>query len=120
MTRAAVSRAEADWLVGINATNSVNVQIQRAAVLWACTDTDTCDDCKAGGRDSHIPAKEYYGVTVQAGKIKWTWQDQKLGSYPFIFKRTNRKAGRRFEWGNDGRGTGGKNLAEEIICAGII
>ena len=90
---AAVSRAEADWLVGIN-----NVQIQRAAVLRACTDTDTCDDCKAGGRDSHIPAERVLWCDCAGRKNQVDMAGSKVGKLPFIFKRTNRKAGRRFEW----------------------
>ena len=110
---AAVSRAEADWLVGINATEtkgaslictkrecnkSVNVQIQRAAVLRACTDTDTCDDCKAGGRDSYIPAERVLWCDCAGRKNQVDMAGSKVGKLPLIFKRTNRKAGRRFEW----------------------
>ena len=44
---AAMCRAEADWLVGINATRALTC----AAFLWTCADTNACNDCKERRKD---------------------------------------------------------------------
>ena len=41
---AAVARAEADWLVGINATRALTCKYTRPAFLRTCTDADLGDD----------------------------------------------------------------------------
>ena len=78
---AAVSRAEADWLVGINATRALTCKYN---AQLSCGRVQTPTLAMIAKREEEIrtfQSKEYYGVTVQAGKIKWTWQDQKSGSY---------------------------------------
>ena len=78
---AAVSRAEADWLVGINATRALTCKYN---AQLSCGRVQTPTLAMIAKREEEIRTfqpKEYYGVTVQAGKIKWTWQDQKSGSY---------------------------------------
>ena len=56
---AAVSRAEADWLVGINATRALTCGIIRAAFLRTCTDTYF----------SHDSQKRRGNQEVSAGRI---------------------------------------------------
>ena len=78
---AAVSRAEADWLVGINATRALTCKYN---AQLSCGRVQTPTLAMIAKREEEIRTfqpKEYYGVTVQAGKIKWTWQDQKSGNY---------------------------------------
>lgn len=78
---AAVSRAEADWLVGINATRALTCKYN---AQLSCGRVQTPTLAMIAKREEEIRTfqpKEYYGVTVQSGKIKWTWQDQKSGSY---------------------------------------
>ena len=79
--RAAEARAEADWLVGINATRALTCKYN---AQLSCGRVQTPTLAMIAKREEEIRTfqpKEYYGVTVQAGKIKWTWQDQKSGSY---------------------------------------
>ena len=66
---AAVSRAEADWLVGINATRALTCKYN-AQLSCGRADTDIGNDRKTRRRNPHIsPRREYYGLQVQAGKF---------------------------------------------------
>lgn len=78
---AAVSRAEADWLVGINATRALTCKYN---AQLSCGRVQTPTLAMISKREEEIKTfkpQAYYGLTVQAGKIKWTWQDAKSGSY---------------------------------------
>lgn len=78
---AAVSRAEADWLVGINATRALTCKYN---AQLSCGRVQTPTLAMIAKREEEIQTfkpQPYYGLTVQAGKIKWTWQDTKSGSY---------------------------------------
>ena len=50
--RAAVARAEADWLVGMNGTRALTCKYNAQRFLRACTDSYTGDDCETGRRDT--------------------------------------------------------------------
>ena len=78
---AAVSRAEADWLVGINATRALTCKYN---AQLSCGRVQTPTLAMIAKREEEIKTfkpQAYYGLAVQAGKIKWTWQDTKSGSY---------------------------------------
>lgn len=78
---AAVSRAEADWLVGINATRALTCKYN---AQLSCGRVQTPTLAMIAKREEEIRAfkpEEYYGISLQAGAVKWTWQDQKSGSY---------------------------------------
>ncbi|POP31350.1 DNA topoisomerase III [Lactonifactor longoviformis] len=78
---AAVSRAEADWLVGINATRALTCKYN---AQLSCGRVQTPTLAMIAKREEEIrnfKPEEYYGISLQAGKVKWTWQDQKSGSY---------------------------------------
>ena len=116
---AAVSRAEADWLVGINATRALTCKYN---AQLSCGRVQTPTLAMIAKREEEIRTfqpKRILRCDGAGRKNQVDMAGSKVGKLPFIFKRTNRKAGRRFEWGNYGRGTGGK-ICEEIICAGII
>lgn len=77
---AAVSRAEADWLVGINATRALTCKYN---AQLSCGRVQTPTLAIIAMREEeirHFQPKEYYGITVNAGEILWTWKDQKSGS----------------------------------------
>ena len=48
---AALSRAEADWLVGINATRALTCKYNASALLRSGPDPHPCHDCRTGGGD---------------------------------------------------------------------
>lgn len=78
---AAVSRAEADWLVGINATRALTCKYN---AQLSCGRVQTPTLAMIAKREEEIRAfrpEEYYGISVQAGNVTWTWQEQKSGSY---------------------------------------
>ena len=78
---AAVSRAEADWLVGINATRALTCKHN---AQLSCGRVQTPTLAMIAKREEEIrkfKPEEYYGITCAAGGITWTWQDAKSGGY---------------------------------------
>ena len=79
--RAAVARAEADWLVGINGTRALTC---RHNAQLSCGRVQTPTLAIIARREEEIrkfKPEEYFGVTLQAGGVQWTWKDAKSGSY---------------------------------------
>ena len=79
--RAAVARAEADWLVGINGTRALTC---RHNAQLSCGRVQTPTLAIIARREAEIrkfQPEEYYGVILQAGGIQWTWKDTRSGSY---------------------------------------
>lgn len=78
--RAASARAEADWLVGMNGTRALTCKYN---AQLSCGRVQTPTLAIIAMREEeirHFQPKEYYGITVNAGEILWTWKDQKSGS----------------------------------------
>ena len=79
--RAAVARAEADWLVGINGTRALTCKHN---AQLSCGRVQTPTLAIIARREEEIrkfKPEDYFGVTLQAGGIQWTWKDAKNGSY---------------------------------------
>lgn len=79
--RAAVARAEADWLVGINGTRALTCKHN---AQLSCGRVQTPTLAIIARREEEIrkfKPEDYFGVTLQAGDIQWTWKDTKSGSY---------------------------------------
>ena len=79
--RAAVARAEADWLVGINGTRALTCKYNAPL---SCGRVQTPTLAIIAMREEEIrnfKPKEYYGISVQAGEVQWTWKDTKSGSF---------------------------------------
>ena len=77
---AAKSRAEADWLVGINATRALTCKHN---AQLSCGRVQTPTLAIIAQRENEIRTfkpEDYYGLTCVAGKVKWTWQHAKNGS----------------------------------------
>ena len=77
---AAVSRAEADWLVGINATRALTCKYN---AQLSCGRVQTPTLAMIAKREEEIrnfKPVDYYGMTVLAGGVHFTWQDKKSGS----------------------------------------
>ncbi|MGM7636711.1 DNA topoisomerase III [Bacillus sp. Hm123] len=75
--RSAVARAEADWLVGINATRALTTKFN---AQLSCGRVQTPTIAMIAKREEEIKnfkPKSYYGITALAGDIKWTWKDAK-------------------------------------------
>ena len=77
---AAVSRAEADWLVGINATRALTCKYN---AQLSCGRVQTPTLAMIAAREEEIrqfQPQEYYGLELLAGGIRFSWQDTKSGS----------------------------------------
>lgn len=79
--RAAVARAEADWLVGMNGTRALTCKYN---AQLSCGRVQTPTLAMIAAREEEIrnfKPQEYFGVTVQSGGVQWTWRDTRSGSY---------------------------------------
>lgn len=77
---AAKSRAEADWLVGINATRALTCKYN---AQLSCGRVQTPTLAIIADREAEIRSfkpEDYYGLTCNAGGVTWTWQHKKSGS----------------------------------------
>ena len=77
---AAVSRAYADWFVGINATRALTCKYN---AQLSCGRVQTPTLAMIAKREEEIRAfkpETYYGLKVRAGGVTFTWQDKKSGS----------------------------------------
>lgn len=77
--RAAVSRAEADWLVDINATRALTCKYN---AQLSCGRVQTPTLAMIAQREQEIREfvpKPYYTVTAAAGGVVYTWKDEKSG-----------------------------------------
>ena len=79
--RAAVARAEADWLVGMNGTRALTCKYN--AQLY-CGRVQTPTLAMIAKREEEIRKfvpKEYYGISLETQDVKWTWRDEKTKSF---------------------------------------
>lgn len=77
---AAKSRAEADWLVGINATRALTCKYN---AQLSCGRVQTPTLAIIAQREAEIKAfsaQNYFGLECTAHTIKWTWINDKNGS----------------------------------------
>lgn len=84
--RAAVARAEADWLVGMNGTRALTCKYN---AQLSCGRVQTPTLAMIAAREKEIrefKPQEYYGVSVQAGEVRWTWRDDKSRGYRTFHK----------------------------------
>jgi DNA topoisomerase-3 len=73
----AVARAEADWIVGINATRALTCQYN---AQLSCGRVQTPTLAIIAKREEEIKQfipKSFYGITAAAKELKLTWQDAK-------------------------------------------
>lgn len=77
---AAEARAEADWFVGINATRALTCKYN---AQLSCGRVQTPTLAMIAARENEIrkfQTETYYGLSVMAGGIRFTWKDKKSGS----------------------------------------
>ena len=77
---AALGRAKADWLVGINATRALTCKYN---AQLSCGRVQTPTLAIIAAREEQIRSfkpEDYYGLTCLAGGVKWTWRHKKSGS----------------------------------------
>lgn len=79
--RAAVARAEADWLVGMNGTRALTCKYN---AQLSCDRVQTPTLAMIAKREEEIRKfvpKEYYGISLETQDVKWTWRDEKTKSF---------------------------------------
>lgn len=77
---AAMCRAEADWLVGINATRALTCKYN---AQLSCGRVQTPTLAMIAKREAQIKSfvpKPYYGITAKGSALALTWQDSKTKS----------------------------------------
>ena len=87
--RAAVARAEADWLVGINATRALTCKYN---AQLSCGRVQTPTLAMIAAREEeirHFRPKPYYGLQLTGKGITFTWKDKKSGSSATFSKEKN-------------------------------
>ena len=80
---AAVARAEADWMVGLNGTRALTVKYN---AQLSCGRVQTPTLAMIAKREAQIKSfqsKEYYGLKVKGGGAFWTWKSPQNGSSTF-------------------------------------
>lgn len=73
--RAAVARAQADWLVGMNGTRALTCKYN---AQLSCGRVQTPTLAMIAKREDEIRTfqpREFYGVTLKAADVTWTWRD---------------------------------------------
>lgn len=76
---AAVARAEADWLVGLNATRALTVK-HNAQLSCGRVQTPTLAMILARSEQiKNFTEKKFFGLEALSGKIRFTWKDKKSG-----------------------------------------
>ena len=79
--RAAVARAEADWLVGMNGTRALTCKYN---AQLSCGRVQTPTLAMIAKREEEIRKfvpKEYYGISLETQDVKWTWRDEKTKTF---------------------------------------
>lgn len=78
---AAVSRAEADWLVGLNATRALTCKYN---AQLSCGRVQTPTLAMIAKREQEIKnfvPESFYGITLLSQGVQFTWKDGKSGSF---------------------------------------
>ncbi len=103
--KAAVARAEADWLVGLNATRALTVKHN---AQLSCGRVQTPTLAMVAKRESQIRTfqpETYYGLKVRGGGVTWIWKDKHNSTSTFSGE-TVRKVHQKV--------SGGTGIVEEI------
>lgn len=77
---AAVARAEADWLVGLNATRALTVKHN---AQLSCGRVQTPTLAMIAKREAQIKSfkpKEYYGLKMKGAGVTWNWRSKENNS----------------------------------------
>ena len=114
-----MARAEADWLVGMNGTRALTCKYN---AQLSCGRVQTPTLAMIAKREEEIRAfkpKEYYGITLKAGDITWTWKEPKSKSF-----RTFNKERAVGDFRCSQKSVSGSNFRnqqrEKILCTGFV
>ena len=86
--RAAVARAEADWLVGLNATRALTVKYN-AQLSCGRVQTPTLAIIeKHNAQIKNFKPVKYYGVAATSGQLRLIWRNEKTKETRIFNKET--------------------------------
>ena len=75
---AAVARAEADWLVGLNASRALTVK-HNAQLSCGRVQTPTLSMILARSQQiKNFKPQKYYGLKAMSGKLTWVWREKRV------------------------------------------
>lgn len=77
---AAVARAEADWLVGLNATRALTVKYNAQLSCGRVQTPTLAMIAKREARIKEFQPKEYYGLNIKGSGVSWSWRSKKNNS----------------------------------------
>lgn len=84
--QAAIARAEADWLVGLNATRALTVK-HNAQLSCGRVQTPTLAMvAKRAEQIRRFKPQSYYGYQIQGAGVTWTWKSKKNNSSSTFLK----------------------------------
>lgn len=98
--RAAVARAQADWLVGMNGTRALTCKYN---AQLSCGRVQTPTLAMIAKREEEIRSfqpKDYYGITLLAGDVRWTWREAKSKSFRTFNKERTEEITRKLKGGS--------------------
>lgn len=83
----AVARAEADWVVGINATRALTCKFNAQLSAGRVQTPTVAIIAKREEEIKNFKAKSFYGITALAGGLKLNWQDNKTKDFKSFDKK---------------------------------
>lgn len=116
--QAAVGRAEADWLVGLNATRALTCKYN---AQLSCGRVQTPTVAMIAKREEEIRKfvpQPYYGMTAKGSGITFTWMDGKSKSHRIFDKERINKIFRQVD-GKDGIVADIKKTAKKTYAPGL-
>ncbi len=87
----AVARAEADWVVGMNATRALTTKYN---AQLSCGRVQTPTVGMIAQREEEIrrfAPKTYYGLSATTNGLKWTWQDSRTNQTRLFNEEANKR-----------------------------
>ena len=120
--RAAQARAEADWLVGMNGTRALTCKYN---AQLSCGRVQTPTLAMIARREQEIREfrpEDYYGITMQAGNVRWTWRDTRSGSLRTFKKERAQEIQQKAAKSSKKQPYRDQSFqkAEEDLCAGAL
>ena len=83
---AAKARAEADWMVGINATRALTCKYNAQLSCGRVQTPTLAMIAQREGEIRNFKPKEYFGLSCTAGNVTWTWCEKKSKSHTTFHK----------------------------------
>jgi len=101
---AALARAEADWLVGLNATRALTVKYNASLSCGRVQTPTLAIIAKREEQIKNFKPQNYYGLEAVSGKVKFIWQNSQNKEYRTYDREYNNLVWSKLQ-GCDGKAT---------------